>query len=109
MKVLENAQNWAWLAAHYAPVVVLAAVFGWLVGTSSLISNDHMVVSIVAPAVAGTSLLGVVTLAALLSFVGGPAPFRVTKTDRSLLRRFDVSPDEPSHIHVPRRPKGGDA
>jgi hypothetical protein len=104
MKVLERAQSWAALAAHYAPVVVLAAAFGWLVGTSSLISDDHMVVAVVAPAVAGMSVLGVVTLAALLAFVGGPAPFRTIETAGRT--RFAVSPDEPSHIHIPRRPKG---
>jgi len=87
MKALEQAQSWAGLFAHYAPVVILAAVFGWLVGASSLISDDHMVVSIVAPTVAGMSALGVVTLAVLLSFVSSPVPsLRIgTGADR---RRF---------------------
>jgi hypothetical protein len=106
MKVLEKAQSWAALAAHYAPVVILAAAFGWLVGASSLISDDHMVVAVVAPTVAGMSVLGVVTLAGLLAFVGGPAPLRLTKAGPDASERFAVSPDEPSHIHVPRRPKG---
>lgn len=108
MRALEKAQSWAALAGHYTPVVVLAAVFGWLVGVSSLISEDHMVVSVVAPAVAGTSVVGVVALAALLAFVGGPAPLRVTKADPDASQRSAVAPDEPSHIHIPRRAKGGD-
>ena len=102
--------TWAGLFGHYAPVVVLAVVFGWLVGASSLISDDHMVVSIVAPTVAGMSVLGVVTLAALLSFVGGPAPsLRIGKGagGRRFPRRSAVAPDEPGHIHIPRRSKGG--
>ena len=109
MKALEQAQSWAGLFAHYAPVVILAAVFGWLVGASSLISDDHMVVSIVAPTVAGMSALGVVTLAVLLSFVSGPAPSLRpgTGADRRRFRqRSAVAPDEPSHIHIPRCPKG---
>ena len=87
MKATEQAQSWARLFAHYAPVVILAAVFGWLVGASNLISDDHMVVSIVAPTAAGMSVLGVVTLAGLLSFVGGPAPSLMAGTgaDRSRL------------------------
>jgi hypothetical protein len=87
----------------------LAGVFGWLVGASSLISDDHMLVSIVAPTVAGMSVLGVVTLAILLSFVSGPA--LSLRTGRGVERhkfpqRSAVAPDEPSHIHISRRPKG---
>ena len=111
MKV-ERAQSWAGLFAHYAPAVILAAVFGWLVGASRLISDDHVVVSIVAPTIAGMSVLGVVTLAVLLSFVSSPAPSLRTGTgaDRRRFRqRSAVAPDEPSHIHIPRRPKGGAA
>ncbi|HJX61666.1 MAG TPA: hypothetical protein VJ578_03765 [Dehalococcoidia bacterium] len=105
MKALERAQSWAGLFAHYASAVILAAVFGWLVGASSLISDDHMVVSIVAPTVAGMSVLGVATLAVLLSFVGGPVLRTGTGADRRWTEE-DRMPDEPSHIHVPRRPKG---
>jgi len=107
MKALERAQSWAGLFAHYAPAVILAGVFGWLVGASGLISDDHMVVSIVAPTVAGMSVLGVVTLAVLLSFVSGPAPSLRpgTGADRRWAQEGSI-PDEPSHIHIPRRPKG---
>jgi hypothetical protein len=105
MKALEQAQSWAGLFAHYAPVVILAAVFGWLVGASSLISDDHMVMSIVAPTVAGMSVLGVVTLAVLLSFVGSPVLRTGTGADRRWAEEEPI-PDEPSHIHIPRRPKG---
>ena len=112
MKAREQAQSWARLSAHYAPVVILAAVFGWLVGVSNLISDDHMVVSIVAPTAAGISVLGVVTLAILLSFVSSPAPFprvwRVAES-HSTPEPSAVVPDEPSHIHIPRRSKGEDA
>ena len=109
MKATEQAQSWARLFAHYAPVVILAGVFGWLVGASNLISDDHMVVSIVAPTLAGMSVLGVVTLAILVSFVSGPSLFpRVWRRadSRWSLEGFAVAPDEPSHIHIPRRPKG---
>jgi hypothetical protein len=105
MKALERAQSWAGLFAHYVPAVILAAVFGWVVGASSLISDDHMVVSIVAPTVAGMSVLGVVALAALLSFVGSPVLRTGTGADRRWAAE-DPMPDEPSHIHIPRRPKG---
>ena len=105
MKALEKAQSWAGPAAHYAPMVILAAVFGWLVGASSLISDDHMVVSIVAPTLAGMSVLGVVTLAVLLSFVGSPVLRSGTGADRRRAEEATI-PDEPSHIHIPRRPKG---
>lgn len=105
MKATERAQSWAGLFAHYAPAVILAAVFGWLVGASSLISDDHMVVSIVAPTVAGMSALGVVTLAVLLSFVGSPVLRAGTGADRRWAEKGPV-PAEPSHIHIPRRPKG---
>jgi hypothetical protein len=103
MKTLNQTLSWVGFFGHYAPVVILAVVFGWLVGASSLISDDHMVVSVVAPTVAGMSVLGVVTLAVLLSFVSGPAPsLRI----ESAPERSSVASDEPSHIHVPRRSKG---
>ena len=109
MKAPEQTQSWIGQFAHHVPVVALAGVFGWLVGASGLISDDHMVVSIVAPTVAGMSVLGVVTLAVLLSFVSGPA--RSLRTGIGADRRWfpersAVAPDEPSHIHIPRRPKG---
>ena len=109
MKASEQAQSWAGLFGHYAPVVILAAVFGWLVGATNLISDDHMVVSIIAPTLAGMSVLGVVTLAILLSFVSGPA--LSLRTGRGVEPhkfppRSAVAPDEPSHIHIPRRSKG---
>ena len=105
----QHTQSWASLLAHYAPVVILAGIFGWLVGASNLISDDHMVVSIVAPTVAGMSVLGAVTLAVLLSFVRGPTPS--LRTGMGAERRWSqersaVAPDEPSHIHIPRRSKG---
>jgi len=105
MKALEQTLSWIGLFAHYAPVVILAGVFGWLVGASNLISDDHMLVSVIAPTVAGMSVLGVVTLAVLLSFVGSP----VLRTGTGADRRWgeDSIPDEPSHIHIPRRSKGG--
>ena len=109
MKASEQTRSWAGRFAHFAPVVILAGVFGWLVGASSLISDDHMLVSIVAPTVAGMSVLGVVTLAVLLSFVNSPAPsLRIgTGADRRRFpQRSAVAPDEPSHIHIPRRPEG---
>jgi len=103
MKASEQTQSWIGLFAHYIPVVILAGVFGWLVGASNLISDNHMVVAIIAPTVAGMSVLGVVTLAALVGFVGGPG----TGADcRWLPERSAVAPDEPSHIHIPRRSKG---
>jgi hypothetical protein len=109
MKAFEQTKSWAGMFAHLAPVVLLTAVFGWLVGVSKLISDDHMVVSVVAPAIAGMSVLGVVTMVVLLSFVGGPG-FSLW-TGRSAERprfpqRSAVAPDEPSHIHIPRRRKG---
>jgi hypothetical protein len=104
MKASEKTLSWIGLFAHYVPVVVLTGVFGWLVGVSSLISDDHILVSIIAPTVAGMSVLGVVTLAALVGFVSGPAPS--LRIGRWSPERFAVAPDEPSHIHVPRRPKG---
>jgi hypothetical protein len=103
----QHTQSWASLLAHYAPVVILAGIFGWLVGASNLISDDHMVVSIVAPTVAGMSVLGAVTLAVLLSFVSGPTPS--LRTGMGADRRWSQEspmPDEPSHVHVPRRSKG---
>jgi len=109
MKAKEQTLSWIGLVAHYAPVVILAGVFGWLVGASNLISDDHMVVSIIAPTVAGMSVLGVVTLAVLLSFVSSPASSRWIGTGAER-RRFRERPavvaDEPSHIHIPRRSKG---
>ena len=108
MKAFAQTRSWAGLFAHYAPVVILAGVFGWLVGASSLISDDHMVVAVVAPTVAGMSVLGVVTLVVLLSFVSGPA--LSLRSGRGAERgryaqRSAVAP-EPSHIHIPRRSKG---
>ena len=105
----DRTQSWIGLFAHYVPVVILAAVFGWLVGASSLISDDHMVVSIIAPTLAGMSVLGVVTLAGLSSFVSSTAPsFRIgIGADRRWLQEGSaVAPDEPNHIHIPRRSKG---
>ena len=104
MKASEQTQSWIGLFGHYVPVVIMAVVFGWLVGASNLISGDHMVVSVIAPTVAGMSVLGVVTLAVLLSFVGSP----VLRTGTGADRRWgeDSIPDEPSHIHVPRPSKG---
>jgi hypothetical protein len=67
-----------------------------------------MVVSVVAPTVAGMSVLGVVTLAVLLSFVSGPPALRIGMGGWSP-ERSAVAPDEPSHIHIPRRSKGGGA
>ena len=106
MKALEQTLSWIGLFAHYAPVVILAGVFGWLVGASSLISDDHMLVSVIAPTVAGMSVLGVVTLAVLLSFVGSPVLRTGTGADRRWAQGGPL-PDEPSHIHIPRRSKGG--
>ena len=109
MKASEQTLSWIGLIGRYGPVVIVAAVFGWLVGVTNLISNDHMVVSIIAPTVAGMSVLGVVTLAILVSFVNSPAPF--PRVGRGADRRWSseasaVEPDEPSHIHIPRRSKG---
>ena len=109
MKASEQTLSWIGLFGRYAPVVILAAVFGWLVGVSNLISDDHMVVSVIAPTVAGMSVLGVVTLAILVSFVSGSAP--LPRNWRGADGRWSsgpsaVAPDEPSHIHIPRRPKG---
>ena len=109
MKALNQTLTWVGFFGHYAPVVILAGVFGWLVGASSLISDDHMVVSVVAPTLAGMSVLGVVTLAVLLSFVSGPAPSLRIGMGGWSPERSAVAPDEPSHIHIPRRPKGGGA
>ena len=106
MKASEQTLSWIALFGRYAPVVVLAAVFGWLVGVSNLISHDHMVVSIVAPTVAGMSVLGVVTLAILVSFVNSPAAFSGGTDSRWSSQGSAVAPDEPSHIHIRRRPKG---
>jgi hypothetical protein len=109
MKAFDQTQSWAGMLAHYAPVVILAAVFGWLVGASRLISDDHMVVSVVAPAVAGMSVLGVLALAVLLSFVSSPTPaLRIGRgaDRRTFPQRSAVAPDEPSHIHIPRQSKG---
>ncbi len=109
MKASVQTQSWIGLFGRYVPVVILAVVFGWLVGVSNLISEDHMLVSIVAPAVAGISVLGTVTLVVLLGFVSSPAPslrVGVEADHRRRLERFAVAPDEPSHIHIPRRSKG---
>lgn len=107
MKAAEQTQSWVSLFAHYVPVVILAVVFGWLVGASNLISDDHMVVSIVAPTVAGMSVLGVVTLAVFMSFVSSPVPsLRIgIRADRRWLQESSI-PDEPSHIHIARRSNG---
>jgi len=108
MKATEQVQSWVNLIAHYVPVAILATVFGWLVGVSNLISDDHMVVSIVAPTVAGMSVLGVVTLAGLLSFVGNPASLRtgVAAGGPRLQERSAAAPDEPSHIRISRQSRG---
>ena len=109
MKASEQTHSWIGLFAHYIPVVILAGVFGWLVGASNLISDNHMVVSVIAPTVAGMSVLGVVALAALVGFVSGPAPsfrIRIGADRRWFPERSAVAPDEPSHIHIPRRSKG---
>ena len=105
MNASQQTLSWIGLFGRYAPVVIVAAVFGWLVGVSSLISDDHMVVSIVAPTAAGMSVLGVVTLAILVSFVNS-APFPRVADRRWSPEGSAVAPDEPSHIHIPRRPKG---
>ena len=106
MKTLNQTLSWVGFFGHYAPVVILAGVFGWLVGVRSLISDDHTLVSIVAPTVAGMSVLGVVTLAVLLSFVSGPAPSLRIGMGGWSPEQSAVAPDEPSHIHIPRRSKG---
>ena len=100
MKALEQTLSWIGLFAHYAPVVILAGVFGWLVGASNLISDDHMLVSVIAPTVAGMSVLGVVTLAALLSFVSSPASFRRAETRADRRWRADSIPDEHGIVTV---------
>ena len=112
MKASEQTRSGVGRFAHFAPAVILAGVFGWLVGASSLISDDHMVVSVVAPTLAGMSVLGVVTLAVLLSFVSGPGPslrIGAGAGRRWFQERSAVAPDEPSHIHIPRPSKGGGA
>jgi len=106
MKASEQTLSWMGLLGRYAPAVTLAAVFGWLVGVTNLISHDHMLVSIIAPTVAGMSVLGVVTLAILVSFVSSPAPFHEEADSRWSSEESAVAPDEPSHIHIPRRPRG---
>lgn len=108
MKASERTLSRLDLAARYIPAVALAAVFGWLVGASNLISENHMLVSIIAPTVAGMSVLGVVALSAVLGFVGAPAALVQAdeRTDRWSSEPSGAAPDEPSHIHIPRRPKG---
>jgi hypothetical protein len=105
LKATQQTQSWVSLLAHYVPVVILAGVFGWLVGASNLISDDHMVVSIVAPTVAGMSVLGVVTLA---GFVSGPASLRIGMgaDGRWPREQSAAARDEPSHIHIARRSNG---
>ena len=109
MKASEQRYPWIGLFGRYVPVVILAVAFGWVLGASNLISDNHMLVSIVAPTVAGMSVLGVVTLAVLFGFLSGTASSLRTGAgagSRWLLERSAVAPDEPSHIHIPRRRKG---
>ena len=111
MKASKQTLSWAFFGRH-APLVIVAAVFGWLVGVTNLISDNHMVVSIIAPTLAGMSVLGVVTLAILVSFVSSPdlssRVWRGADTQR-YSEPSAVALDEPSHIHIPRRSKGENA
>ena len=96
--------------ARFVLVLVAASILGWIVGVTNLIADDHQVLSIIAPAMAGASLVGVVAVAASGSYSGGLWPsskaWRAIVLRPRLRRSAAVPADEPSHIHIPRPVKG---
>ena len=95
--------------AQYVAVAVLAALFGWIIGATGLITGDHWLLSLIAGLLAPASVLGFVALAAVWSFPSGPALFpRVGSGAGHERPQAGSAPsDEPSHIHV-RRPSRGE-
>ena len=94
--------------ASYLVVAVLAGLFGWLIGAGGLIVADHRLVSLFAGIAAPASLLGIVAVATVRSFASTPTP-SLWAGSAATPPGGDfapMSPDEPSHIHIPRPSKG---
>ncbi len=76
------------------PGVLLGDALVGAVAASSLATQNHELVSVVALSVAAAALLGTIALGAVRGLAGE-------------LRLAFVSPNEPTHVHIPRRSRGG--
>jgi len=75
------------------PGVLLGDALVAIVVASSLATQDHQVVSFVAIAVVTAAALGTIALAGVRSLA-------------TVLALSPADPREPTHIHIPRRPRG---
>ncbi len=75
------------------PGVLLGDALVGVIAASSLATQNHQLVSLVAVAVAAASALGTIALAGMHGFAG-------------VLALSPIDPREPSHIHIARRSRG---
>jgi len=83
-------------AYQVLPGVLLGDALVAVVTASSLATQNHQLVSLIAVTVAAAAALGTVALAGVRGFA-------------SVLALSSVDPKEPSHIHIARRSKGESA
>ena len=75
------------------PGILLGDALVGLIAAGSLVTQNHQVVSLMALIVAAAALLGTIVLAAGRGLAGE-------------LRLALAGPNEPSHVHIPRRSTG---
>ena len=75
------------------PGVLLGDALVGVIAASSLATQNHQLVSLVAVAVAAAAALGTIALAGMHGFA-------------SALALSPIDPREPSHIHIARRSRG---
>jgi len=78
---------------HVLPGVLLGDALVGVIAAGSLLTQDHQVVSLMALIVAAAALLGTIVVTAGRGLAGE-------------LRLVLAGPNEPSHVHVPRRSTG---
>jgi len=78
------------------PGVLLGDALVGVIAASSLATQNHQLVSLVAVTVAAAAALGTIALAGVRGLAG-------------TLTLSPIDPKEPSHIHIPRRSTGGRA
>ena len=79
---------------HVLTGVLLGDALVGVIAAGSLVTQNHQVVSLMALIVAAAALLGTIVVTAGRGLAGE-------------LRLVLASPNEPSHVHVPRRSRGG--
>jgi len=78
---------------HVLPGVLLGDALVGVIAAGSLVTQNHQVVSLMALIVAAAALLGTIIVTAGRGLAGE-------------LRLALASPNEPSHVHIPRRSTG---